>query len=249
MTDFYYRWTDDDMHRHAVRIPEGFRESSCWNSGERQEAARQIKDWTEIDVPADAVHTLTADPMPNPAAWAGESSTIHEHKTEGDTTTTKNIEKMASLAGWDLAKELGCHFAGDCNYTDHNGYFYDAREWRRNGYAPIVNFCRVADDQDALRVECATVNRPDDMADCLKSCGWKYDGTGSAIAIVDDYSGEVIADELDVMARVEIEACKDYQGAETGEDFSGPYVQRFEDGTEDRAILKDVIGWIENLAE
>lgn len=166
-------------------------------------------------------------------------------------TERRDFERLSSLAGWTLAEEIGCEFNGDCNYTDHNGYFYDVREWRRNGYASCVDFCRLADDDDALRVACATINRPDDpteLAACLASCGWKYDGAGSALAIVDEHSGEVIADEFDVMARVEIEACKGYQGAETQEDFGGPYVRRFEDGTEDAEILAEVFGWLEGLS-
>ena len=163
--------------------------------------------------------------------------------------TKHEFASLASLAGWDLAKRLGCEFSGDCNYTDHDGYFYDVREWRRNGYASAVDFSRLADDEESLTVSCVTINRPDDLTGCLASCGWRYDGTGSAIAIVDDHSGEVIADDLDTMARVEIEACKGYCGAEPLEDFSGPYVQTFADGTDDETVLESIIDWLESLAE
>jgi hypothetical protein len=161
-------------------------------------------------------------------------------------TKQHDLDKLASLAGWDLAGQLGCQFSGDCNYTDHGGYFYDAREWRRNGYASAVEFCRLADDDDSLHVSCGSIPRPDSLSDCLASCGWKYDGTGSAIALVNE-SGEVITD-LDIMARVEIESCRGHWGIEPQEDFGGPYVQRFEDGTEDAEILEAVIGWLEGLS-
>ena len=163
------------------------------------------------------------------------------------TTTTHDFAKLASLAGWDLAEIIGCGFSGDCNYTDHGGYLYDAREWRRNGYASAVEFWRDPED-DSIRVSCGTINRPDDLTDCLASCGWRYDGTGSAIAIVDD-RGEIVADELDIMARVEIEACRGYWGIEPTEDFGGPHTQQFSDGTDDDAILAAVIGWLTSLAE
>ena len=164
------------------------------------------------------------------------------------TTKTHDFAQLASLAGWDLARQLGCQFSGDCNYTDHGGYFYDSREWRRNGYAAAVEFRRIDDDENSLHVSCGTINRPNDISGCLASCGWRYDGTGSAIAIVDE-RGEVITDELDIMARVEIDACRGHWGIEPQEDFGGPSSQRFPDGTDDSDILAAVIGWLTSLAE
>ena len=29
-------------------------------------------------------------------------------------TKQRNFEELASLAGWDLAKRIGCEFSGDC---------------------------------------------------------------------------------------------------------------------------------------
>ena len=177
-------------------------------------------------------------------------------------TPTRDFDQLASLAGWDLAKELGCEFSGDCNFIDHDGYFYDARDWDHYGYASCVAFSRIPehgthwmDADNTLHVEACTINRPDSVterAECLASCGWRYEGEGEDLSIVDvgnhTNCGNVIADDPVVIRRVEIEACKRHWGAEVQEDFGGPYVRRFDGETDDAAILAEVIGWLEGLA-
>ena len=70
---------------------------------------------------------------------------------------------ISSLSGWEIAEFFKCGYMGDMNPIDHDGCYYDTRDWKEHGYANCVDFCRIADDDDALTVECGTINKPDDM--------------------------------------------------------------------------------------
>jgi len=73
-------------------------------------------------------------------------------------------ERLASLSGWQIAKDLGLGYSGDCNAIDHGGFFYNPTHWDDWGYAEIVQFTPDGDwEGNRLRVERGTINRPDDL--------------------------------------------------------------------------------------
>ena len=69
-------------------------------------------------------------------------------------------ERLSSLSGWDIAKELGLSYAGDADPIRHGGTFYDPTHWLDWGYAPCVEFWW-DDDRDRLVVSPGTINKPD----------------------------------------------------------------------------------------
>jgi len=137
----------------------------------------------------------------------------------------------SALDAWTIAKRFNCDYTGDANPIDHDGTFYDFRDWQAHGYASCVRFTRIADDGDALTVECATINKPADMSSAFACC-------------------DVPIEERDNV-HAQIQACLGYMGAETLEDFSGPYVMRFapdSDGNIDEdKVWNSVRAWIANL--
>lgn len=148
------------------------------------------------------------------------------------TATREDIRELASLSGGDLAERMGCQFAGDNNYTDYGGYFYETHHWQRYGYAECVMFeCY----EGRKVVTAATINKYQDMAQCLATIGLTLEDLKSF--------------EPEVRVLVEIEACKSTWGAEPTEDFSGQYKHDFPEDVKDHRILGKAIGWIENLGK
>ncbi len=47
--------------------------------------------------------------------------------------------RLHHLAGYDIAKKIGCHYTGDVNTIDHGGAFYSIAEVE-HGYFPCVRF-------------------------------------------------------------------------------------------------------------
>ena len=80
-------------------------------------------------------------------------------------------ERLSSLSGWDIAKELGLSYFGDGNPITYGGTFYDPTHWDDWGYAPCVEFWW-DDDRDRLVVSPGTINKPDadDMASAYQIC-------------------------------------------------------------------------------
>lgn len=147
-------------------------------------------------------------------------------------TTREDIRELATLSGWDLAEKIGCQFAGDMNYTDHGGYFYETKNWEKYGYAECVEFeCY----EGRKVVTAATINKCEDMAQCLATIGLTLEDLKSS--------------EPEVRTLVEIEACKATWGAEPTEDFTGEYKHSFPDDVKDHRILGKAIGWIESLGK
>lgn len=134
---------------------------------------------------------------------------------------------LSSMSGWDVAKHFGCDYTGDANPIDHDGTFYDARDWEQYGYASCVQFTRIADDDDALLIECGTIHKPEDMQPCYECCG--------------------VGDDVEKTTHVQIECALAYYGAEPTEDMSGRLSQRFADGTDEDEIWNAVTGWLQFL--
>ena len=147
-------------------------------------------------------------------------------------------KKYSSMSAFEIAKELGIGYTGDCNVVDHDGTFYETLNWERYGYSECVRFFRVSDDGDRLYVECATINRPDDLTDCYRCCG--FDLIGGLL----HGNGQ---EPFVPTPEVEIECTLAYWGVEVVEDFGGPYVQKFDDGTDEDKIWEAVSDWMNSL--
>lgn len=137
-------------------------------------------------------------------------------------------EQLSSLDAWQIAERFDCCYQGDVNPIDHGGFFYEVRDWESYGYASIVEFW-VDPESDETVIECRTVNRPDDMQSLFDNCGMEFPAP----------------DQLS--AHVQIWLVQSANGSEPLEDFSGPYVQRFPEDTDEDAIWESVRGWIEQL--
>ncbi len=142
------------------------------------------------------------------------------------------FQRIADMDAWNIAKEYGCHYSGDCSPIPHGGFFYDARDWEKYGYASIVEFwCDDDSREDTLIVECRTVNRPDDMESAFRCIGIE--------------PGNPLRNDV----HCQIEAVQSYQGSEPLEDFSGPFVKRFKlaDWPHEWRIWRSIDGWIRSL--
>lgn len=73
----------------------------------------------------------------------------------------QTAEKLASLAGWNIAKYFACSYEGDSDPIRHGGVFYDPRDWAEYGYASCVEFWADPDSrEDTLVVSSGTIHRP-----------------------------------------------------------------------------------------
>ena len=137
-------------------------------------------------------------------------------------------EQLASMSAHDIAKQLGLGYSGDMNPIDHDGTFYETSNWQAYGYVSCLRFTR-ADGH--LWVEYGTINRADDMAECLRTIGAES------------------ADSVEV----EIEACLATWGAEVSDDFGGPYSQMFNenehDDIDESEVWDSVVGWLYGLVD
>ena len=149
---------------------------------------------------------------------------------------------LESMSPWDIAELLGVGFTGDMNPVDHGGTWYETRNWVEYGYASAVSMYRV---YNRLYVEFCTINKMD-LDAALRCCGWERCGEGKV-------RQEGTTDELDLCVEMEIECCLSYAGAETDEDFSGPYLRKFrpnKDGNlREFRVWDEIKGWLESLAE
>jgi hypothetical protein len=144
---------------------------------------------------------------------------------------------LSDLSAFEIAKRLKCGFTGDCNPIDHNGTFYDTRDWAEYGYASCVAFTRLPDEGNGatLLVECGTIHRPlteKELLECFATCGQSGDRIGRT-------------------PEVEIECVLAHWGFEVQEDFGGPYTQQFpedEDGCIDEdEVWQAIEGWLSGL--
>ena len=93
-------------------------------------------------------------------------------------------ERLASLSGWDIAKELGLSYCGDTDPIRHGGYFYNPAKWDEWGYAPAVEFWW-DDESDRVCVSPGTINRPDDMERVFLLSGLAREHQGSTLAQIE----------------------------------------------------------------
>jgi len=168
-----------------------------------------------------------------------------------ETTETQTSLRAAIEAGsHEIARHFGIHYFGDVNLI-HGGFFYDSSNWDDHEYADAVS---VDADDGHLFVTAGAVDRYN-IDSALKCCGWKRDGN----EIVDEHSGDIVADNPATIRLVEIEACKAHSGIESeivvGENGyeQSSYAFPFVDWTESqfRAFGKiisvdDLDGWIVN---
>lgn len=89
--------------------------------------------------------------------------------------TTITNKKLAEMDAWAIAEHFNLGYSGDMNVIEHGGYFYNLRSWEEYGYASCVEFWW-DHDRDAVVVECGTINKPSDLADCFRTCGWEIAG-------------------------------------------------------------------------
>lgn len=144
----------------------------------------------------------------------------------------ERFQRIANLDAYDIAAEYGCDYSGDSDPINHDGFFFDARDWERYGYASIVEFWTNDDGREQITiVECRTVNKPSDMGPV-----WQSYGIGPDDPIRDS-------------VQAQIEAVKSWHGSDPVEDFSGPYVKRFNlaDWPNHWRIWRSVEGWIKSL--
>lgn len=119
-------------------------------------------------------------------------------------------KKCADWHGWDIAKELGIGYSGDCNVIEHGGYFYSLRDWSRWGYASCVEFYMLWDEPGAiLHVEAGTISRPDpeELSRIIQQSGINYEVDPRVLPP----DGRMI-----YPTALEIECARDYWGIEPG---------------------------------
>lgn len=74
--------------------------------------------------------------------------------------TKAYYQELASLSGWDIAKRLGCHYSGDSDPIQHDGFFYDVRDWENYRHANVVEFWNDVDNK-RLVIQRGTIDSPD----------------------------------------------------------------------------------------
>lgn len=99
-------------------------------------------------------------------------------------------ERLASLSGWDVAKELGLSYSGDSDPIRHGGVFYDPSRWDDWEHAPAVEFWW-DDDSDRLMVSPGSINKPDadDMATAFRCCDVPEEAQGNPEAQIEACRG------------------------------------------------------------
>jgi hypothetical protein len=141
------------------------------------------------------------------------------------------FQRIASLTGWAVADHFGCSYSGDSDPIDHGGFFYDARDWDRYGYARVVDFWTDPDDDGVLNVSRGTVLAPsaDQWPRVWSCCG--------------------IADPADrANLHCQIDAARAHFGMEPdGTRYPDVLRFRFDDWTEWR-IWRSIAPWLAALA-
>jgi len=150
-------------------------------------------------------------------------------------TTKIDGRKLSDYSSWDIARYFNCEFSGDMNCIDHGGFFYDSRDWKKFGYASIVEFWRDCDNNDEIVVRCATVNNNQSSQD------------GKQYIPNSDY-GELSQETIESV-EFQIEDTHSHWGSETLQDFSGDYVESFPDETPENTIWRKINGWMKSLSE
>jgi len=146
-------------------------------------------------------------------------------------TTTEH--KWEPLPAYAIADDAGCHYTGDVNVVDHDGTFYSIEHWEAYGYAECVRFYRC---EGRLYVECATINRPE---------------RGELVRMLSELDLDF---EINEENRVHVEIVETlyHWGAETSEDFSGPFIQTFDadefGDVNESEVWPAVESWIRSLS-
>lgn len=98
-------------------------------------------------------------------------------------------KRLASMAGWDIAKHYGCEYLGDCSPIPHDGTFIDTRDWASWRYANIVELCTVG--EGTLVVTSGTINMPT-SAETMERA-WECIGIGPGDPIRNDTLAQINA--------------------------------------------------------
>ena len=108
-----------------------------------------------------------------------------------------------SMSMHEVTSKLGIVYSGDVS-LEHGGMFYETSNWAKYGYASVV---RVDVDSENVYITIGSINKTDDLADCLRTCGMALTDEG----IVTD-SGDIIDEHQRLL--VEIEATESRRGIE-----------------------------------
>jgi len=82
--------------------------------------------------------------------------------------------KLASQSGLDIAKHFRCAYSGDRDPINHDGVFYDPRDWESYGYASCVEFWTDPENGN-LMVSCGVIHKDDDMSGAFACSGIDQD--------------------------------------------------------------------------